>query len=380
MQKEISNFVLKKNMSDNYKKGRNRLTDIFRYKRDELSGEERNSFEKELQKDAFAEEAVEGLNSLSEQEALNDIYDLGNRIKTKTARRRRFNFYRIAASIAVLMMISSIFIIIEKNNTGDHLTVTSAQPDTLEIAEIKPVKRSINAGQPSEKQVSIPDKTTDKSMSRKSVISQQREEQAAKKQVDIPDQITDKMVIGKSVISQQREEQAAKKQVDIPDQITDKMVIGKSVISQQPVTAPLNAMANTRSLKSIEAGAEDEAEDEVKVKAKVEVEVEDKAEVEDKSKDYIPPLPVNGKSNFETYIRKNLHWPDTSISERTVVVVVSFLVNYDGRLDRIKVIRSPGKSFSDEAIRVIKSGPAWKPAEEKGIIIEDTVRVRIVFR
>jgi protein TonB len=63
-----------------------------------------------------------------------------------------------------------------------------------------------------------------------------------------------------------------------------------------------------------------------------------------------------------------------------VVVVVSFLVQTDGSIDSIRIVKSPGKSFSDEAIRILKSGPKWKPAEDNGRQVEDIVKLRLVFK
>ena len=47
-------------MSDRNKNKKSLLADFFRYQKDKLSGKERNSFERELQKDNFAREAAEG--------------------------------------------------------------------------------------------------------------------------------------------------------------------------------------------------------------------------------------------------------------------------------------------------------------------------------
>jgi len=43
-------------------------------------------------------------------------------------------------------------------------------------------------------------------------------------------------------------------------------------------------------------------------------------------------------------------------------------------------VRSKGRIYSDEAIRLLKEGPAWKPAIEYGIEKSERVRLRIVFR
>ena len=95
---------------------------------------------------------------------------------------------------------------------------------------------------------------------------------------------------------------------------------------------------------------------------------------------HTPPTPVTGKSNFDKYIRNNLHRPDSAIKGQRVVVVVSFLVQTNGSIDSIRIVKSPGQSFSDEAIRIIKSGPQWKPAESNGKPVEDIVRLRLVFK
>jgi TonB family protein len=101
---------------------------------------------------------------------------------------------------------------------------------------------------------------------------------------------------------------------------------------------------------------------------------------DDAVKEYTPPLPANGRSAFDKYIRDNIRRPDTTTSGQRVVVVLNLIVNPDGKIDSIKVVRSPGKIFSDEAIRLIIEGPAWKPAEENGSAIRDEVRIRIVFK
>ena len=86
------------------------------------------------------------------------------------------------------------------------------------------------------------------------------------------------------------------------------------------------------------------------------------------------------ESGFNKYIEDNLRRPDTETDGQRVVVVLNFRVDMNGKIDSIKVIKSPGKIFSDEAVRLIKEGPAWKPAEENGKIIDDEVRIRIVFK
>jgi TonB family protein len=75
-----------------------------------------------------------------------------------------------------------------------------------------------------------------------------------------------------------------------------------------------------------------------------------------------------------------LQKPDTISPGQTEIVVVNFVVRSDGSIDNLIVLSSPAKAFSDEAIRLIRSGPAWKPAEKNGIIIEDSVRISIAFR
>ena len=105
-----------------------------------------------------------------------------------------------------------------------------------------------------------------------------------------------------------------------------------------------------------------------------------KSEKEDVSTGYVPPSPVNGKLNFDKYIKENQHRPDSITAGQRAVVMVRFLVHINGSIDSMRIVRSPGKIFSDEAIRLIKSGPSWKPAEDNRKPIEDEVRIRIVFR
>jgi TonB family protein len=103
-------------------------------------------------------------------------------------------------------------------------------------------------------------------------------------------------------------------------------------------------------------------------------------EDEEAANEYNPPHPANGKADFDRYIRDNIRRPDTTTAGQRVVVVLNFRVDTEGKIDSIRIIRSPGKSFSDEAIRLIREGPEWKPAEENGKAINDEVRIRIVFK
>jgi len=95
---------------------------------------------------------------------------------------------------------------------------------------------------------------------------------------------------------------------------------------------------------------------------------------------FTPSKPVNGKTAFDKYIEDNIRRPDTLTSGQRVVVVISFTVKPDGSRENYKIIKSPAKPFSDEALRLIISGPEWKPATENGIDIEDEVRLRVVFK
>jgi protein TonB len=74
--------------------------------------------------------------------------------------------------------------------------------------------------------------------------------------------------------------------------------------------------------------------------------------------------PLGGMANFsQMFISKfrAIHVPDHT---RKVQVILSFVVEKDGSITDIKVLRDPGYGTGTEAIRVLKSMPKWKPARQ----------------
>ena len=61
-------------------------------------------------------------------------------------------------------------------------------------------------------------------------------------------------------------------------------------------------------------------------------------------------------------------------------VIVQFVVNKDGSISDIKVLKSPHSLLSKEAIRVVKARPCWKPAKVKGEVVRSSIRLPINFK
>ncbi len=74
----------------------------------------------------------------------------------------------------------------------------------------------------------------------------------------------------------------------------------------------------------------------------------------------ITPQPVIGKRNYQKYLKENLVRPtDEKCAQVKGKVILTFLVNKEGRPFYIKVKESLCESADKEAIRLIQEGPDW---------------------
>ncbi|MBB2149066.1 energy transducer TonB [Pedobacter gandavensis] len=80
-----------------------------------------------------------------------------------------------------------------------------------------------------------------------------------------------------------------------------------------------------------------------------------------------------GMKGWAKYLQRNLRYPDLAL-EKDVQgrVMVSFVVEKDGSISDVKLISGIGSGCDEEALRVIRKSPRWKPGKQN----EQTVRVR----
>jgi TonB family protein len=250
------------------------------------------------------------------------------------------------------MVISTIFILVQRNKNEVQLAKYEKESEPFEISKEEPVIQRI-----AENTQSMP----------ALVISRKSEERSA---------------TGGAAAEKRQEYIVAEDIVAVKKDVTDSIANievkpAEIYLAEEKMAAPA-AIAKAKSAALLERqvmfDTSVSALDEVVV---VGYGVSSK---KDEETGYIAPQPVTGRAAFDKYIEENIQRPDTITEGQRVVVVINFTVLSDGKLDSIKIIRSPGKTFSDEAIRLIKSGPNWKPAEENGKAIDDEVRLRIIFR
>ena len=93
-----------------------------------------------------------------------------------------------------------------------------------------------------------------------------------------------------------------------------------------------------------------------------------------------PSFP-GGESAMKSYLNSNVKYPDVA-QENGVQgrVIVESIIEKDGSMSDVKVIRSVDPSLDREALRVVKAMPKWTPAKLKGIPVRTKCTTPVVFR
>ncbi|MCR5642057.1 MAG: TonB family protein [Prevotella sp.] len=126
----------------------------------------------------------------------------------------------------------------------------------------------------------------------------------------------------------------------------------------------------------------DEAEGEV-LKAKEVVVDEKPKEEETKVFDVVEQMPSfpGGDAELMKFLSTHIKYPvvaeENGIQGR---VIATFVVERDGSISDVKVVKSVDPSLDKEAIRVLKSMPKWIPGKQNGSAVRVKYTVPVTFR
>ena len=93
------------------------------------------------------------------------------------------------------------------------------------------------------------------------------------------------------------------------------------------------------------------------------------------------PLFPGGPAALLKYLSENTKYPvvaqENGVQGR---VTVQFVVEKDGSISDVHVLRGVDPSLDKEAVRVVKSMPRWTPGKQNGITVRVNYRVPVLFR
>lgn len=418
--------------------------DLIRYRAGEMTGKERNAFEKEMQRDLFLADANEGLEYVTHDEAVADLEFIRGKIQRKG---RKFNIliYSGAAAAVIILIISSVWLFQTgwEDSTEPGIVALEQAAINDSTGFIALVPESEKAGEQEKKETidesktatpAIPPVKKNESAKIEPVI-EKRDEIGAAYTVD--DKAVEKLLLqdtlkaARAIIS---EEEISSKMAGVSLQAVAKEAprITGTIYSKDDslplpgVAVTVKGMPNIVAVSGVDGSfvlpvrpdsnilvvanfigmvaTEVRAGSEKPIRIDMVTDVTSLDEIvvvgygtERKTavtgaastvrpdelantSKYRAATPVGGYSEFTEYIKKNLRYPDDAAGGSREVVVVDLPLSESGRKGVPVIVKSPGELFSAEAIRLILAGPEWTPSIMNGNPTSDTVRVRIVFR
>jgi len=311
-----------------------------------------------IPKDAFEEEASEGLGRLNKNEAEEDLRDLEGRLAKQlhdldrgTARRLRkpIRIWIPAAAAVIIILIASTFYIglfrDKQPVVPETAMVNDTNKDTVLIAMSAPITRD-------ETEVKAEVKVKKETESYKYIAAVVADEIEAEVQV----------------------EAEAEVQVENEDKLRDERIIeilGAGVQADEVIVQAVPERANAA--QGVPTGR-------AETRAAKKVAVADREEEYKAGGPDHAPQPVGGINELNTWFRSNIRYPADAVSRTRQLVTVAFRVMADSTIYDLRAERTPGALFTEEAFRLLREGPHWVPAVRNGLVTEETVRVSIVFK
>ena len=88
-----------------------------------------------------------------------------------------------------------------------------------------------------------------------------------------------------------------------------------------------------------------------------------------------------GMEGLYQYLAANIKYPADAKAEKVQGrVYVSFVIEKDGSVSNVKIVRSPDERLSREAERVVKAMPKWKPGRQSGKKVRVSYTLPINFQ
>lgn len=138
-------------------------------------------------------------------------------------------------------------------------------------------------------------------------------------------------------------------------------------------TVALNAQ-DKKNVKTYEAVPELSVQGDVKQDAKTDLNKEEP--------DTYPSF-VGGDKAFFKYLGENIKYPDyEKKNDIQGNVIASFIVNADGSIGKIEILKSVkgSKNLNAEVIRVLKSMPKWNPATKDDKAVKAIMNIPVKFQ
>ena len=184
-----------------------------------------------------------------------------------------------------------------------------------------------------------------------------------KREID-PSLLNREVVVDEEMVEITKQEEQKPQPVEVPKQTTQLEIVQDDV-----------------EVEDIEINAEVDQQEVIEEYVPVEVQEEEVVEQEIfQIVEEMPSYP-GGEGKLMEYVAKNIKYPqiarETGIQGR---VFVGFVVEPDGSVSNVKVLRGIGGGCDEEAMRVVKSMPKWKPGKQRGKAVRVSYMLPVNFK
>lgn len=95
----------------------------------------------------------------------------------------------------------------------------------------------------------------------------------------------------------------------------------------------------------------------------------------------VEPTFPGGEGAMMTWIQEHIEYPQLAVEMgEQGIVYVQFVVNKDGSIEQVKIMRGVSDALDDEAKRVVRRMPKWTPGEQAGKKVRVRYTLPIHFR
>ena len=84
---------------------------------------------------------------------------------------------------------------------------------------------------------------------------------------------------------------------------------------------------------------------------------------------------------FREWVQRNVNYPDIAVENGIQgKVFVSFVVDKEGNISEVNILRGVDPCLDDEVIRVVQSSPEWKPGKQRGAEVSVRFSITVNFQ